>query len=471
MNKKLRFLPLMTLVIPLLTGCGGSARGDLMVCVYDGGYGTDWIDQVAKDYEAKTGIHVTWEADQSILDRITSDLETPTYDVYMSHNISWQQFAGRGLLEPLDDLYEREIEGTGKTLKQRLVAGAEEVSKFEDHYYKVCYTAGAGGLVYNVDMFKENGWEVPATYADLQALCETIYNADIQVGLDSVVPIAWSADREYYFDYLVYEWWAQLGGIEAINTFKAFKGHDGKNATGYEVFDPTGYNKEFLQAYQMWYDLFAVEANHKYFNPTPQSTKLVTANSLFAEGKAAMIPYAQWAKWEIQNNSGTQFGFDVAMMKTPRANSEVTTDYNYNVGFGDSIIIPKNCPDESKARAKDFIAYLAGKEACKTFVDKARGAFLAFDYSDIDLGDLLSDPYIDSIHKKLTECVQFNLVSTNPVAYVNNVVPWINDNYFYSKSFADPTNPDYNPATVRAGVYDVVRAGWNSWLQKAGVSD
>ena len=184
-----------------------------------------------------------------------------------------------------------------------------------------------------------------------------------------------------------------------------------------------------------------------------------------------MIPYAQWAKWEIQNNSGTQFGFDVAMMKTPRANAEVTTDYNYNVGFGDSIIIPANCPDESKARAKDFIAYLAGKEACKTFVDKARGAFLAFDYSDIDLGDLLNDPYIDSIHKKLTECVQFNLVSTNPVAYVNNVVPWINDNYFYSKSFADPTNPDYNPTAVRTSVYNVVRAGWANWLTKAGVSD
>ena len=476
MKRKLLVLPLIALAMPLLAGCSnGPERQDntLMVCVYDGGYGTEWIKQVATDYETKTGVHVEWEADQSILDRITSDLESPTYDVYMSHDISWQSFAAQGLLEPLDDLYEKEVEGTGKTLKERCVAGAADISKFNDHYYKVCYTAGAGGLVYNVDMFEDNGWAVPTTYAELKTLCQTIYDADITVGLDRVVPIAWSADREYYFDYLVFEWWAQLGGEDAINTYKAFKGHDGKNATGYEVYDPEGYHKEFMQAYSMWYDLFAPEANHKYFNLEPQNAKLVTANSLFANGKAAMIPYAQWAKWEIQNNSGIKFDFDVAMMKTPRANEEVTKDYNYNVGFGDSIIVPSNIPDESKALAKDFIAYLAGKEACKTFVDKANGAFLAFDYSDVDLGDLMKDPYVKSVHAKLTECTQINLVSNNPVAYVNSaaIMPWINNNYYYSKAFAFPDNEDYKPAKVGQTVYDAAKAGWSSWLQKAGVKD
>ena len=476
MKRKLILLPLVALAMPLLTGCGGGQERNentLMVCVYDGGYGTAWIDQVAKDYEAKTGVKVQWEADQSILDRITSDLENPTYDVYMSHDISWQSFAAQGLLAELDDLYAKEVEGTGKTLKQRLIKGAEEISKFQDHYYKVCYTAGAGGLVYNVDMFKEHGWSIPKTYDELKALCQTIYEAEISVGLDTVVPIAWSADREYYFDYLVFEWWAQLGGEEAINNYKTFKGPDGKYATGYEVYNPTGAHKEFYQAYQMWYDLFTPEANHKYSNVNPQDTKLVQANSMFASGKAAMIPYAQWAKWEIQSNSGIKFDFDVAMMKTPRANSEVTKDYNYNVGFGDSIVVANNIPDESKALAKDFIAYLAGKEACKTFVDKAQGAFLAFDYSDVDLGDLLKDTYIKSVYEKLTDCTQFNLVSTNPVAYVNSaaIMPWLNNNYYYSKAFAAPDNTDYAPAAVGQTIYESAKGSWPSWVAKAGVKD
>ena len=474
MNKKFFMLPLIaTSALLGLTGCGKKRGGELYVTVYDGGYGTDWIDQVSKDYEAKTGTKVVWTADQTILDRISTELDAPSSDIYMSHDITWQEFAEQGLLEQLDDLYESEVEGTGKTFKERLCAGAEEVSKLEDgHYYKVCYTQGAGGLVYNMDMFEENGWTVPNTYDELKTLCQTIVDADLKTeDLNKVVPIAWSgADREYYWDYIVFEWWAQLAGEEAINKYKTFKGDDGKNLTGYEVFNPATNHKEFIQAYDMWHELIA--QNPTYSNDKPQAAKLVTANSLFASGAAAMIPYAQWAKYEIQKNSGIEFSFDVAMMKTPKVKADAQ-DYNYNVGFGDSIIIPSNIADESKAKAKDFLRYLAGKEGCKTFVDKARGAFLAFDYSIVDLGDLLNDTYINSIYKKLTECKNFNLVSTNPVAYINSasIMPWIGNTYYYSKAFAAPTNDAYKGAAIGNAIYTTAKNGWSSWCKKAGITD
>ena len=477
MNKKFLVLPAVALAsLATLVGCNKKTvtrtDNELYVCVYDGGYGTDWIAQVAEDYEAKTGVKVVWEADQSILDRMTSDLEAPSYDVYMSHDISWQQYAAKGLLEQLDDLYEEEVEGTGKTFKQRLCAGAEEVSKFQGHYYKSCYTQGAGGLVYNMKMFQDNGWTVPTTYEQLSALCQTIVDANLKTAsLQKVVPIAWSGDREYYWDYPVFEWWAQLGGMDAINAYKAFKGPDGKNSTGYEVFNPDGMHKEFMQAYDMWYQLIAV--NSSFYNSKPQDAKLTTATSLFASGAAAMIPYAQWAKWEIQNNSGITLDFDIAMMKTPRANSSVTTDYNYNVGFGDSIVIPNKIPAESKRLAKDFLKYLSSPAGCKTFVDKARGAFLAFDYSIVDLGELVNDPYIASIKARLTECTNFNLVSTNPIAFINAaaLMPWINNEYYYTKAVAFPSDAQYQKTAVGNALYQKARDSWSSWMKKAGITD
>ncbi len=478
MNKKIFILPLVIGASCMsFVGCfkKGVSRGEneLYITVYDGGYGTDWIDQVAKDYEAKTGVTVHWEADQAILDRISTELDNPSSDIYMSHDITWQEFADLGQLEVLDDLYESEVEGTGKTFKERLCAGAEEISKLDNgHYYKVCYTQGAGGLIYNIDMFKANGWEVPTTYDELKALCQQIVDAKVQTdNLDTVVPIAWSgADREYYWDYIVFEWWAQLAGESAINKYKAFKGDDGKYSTGYEVYNPETNHKEFVQAYDKWHELIAMNPN--YSNSKPQSTKLVTANSLFASGGAAMIPYAQWAKYEIQKNSGITFNFDVAMMKTPKI-SATAQDYNYNVGFGDSIIIPSNIPEASKETAKDFLRYLAGKEACKTFVDKARGAFLAFDYSIVDLGDLLNDTYIKSVYEKLTTSKNFNLVSMNPVAYTNSsaIMPWIGNVYYYSKAFAEPSNTAYQGAAVGATIYNTAKSSWSSWCRKAHVSD
>ena len=478
MNKKIFILPLVAAAgFFALTGCGGSAPErtgtDLYITVYDGGYGTEWIDKVAKDYSEKTGVNVHWTADQSILERMDSELDAPESDIYMSHDIRWQEYAEAGQLEVLDDLYNSQVEGTGKTFKQRLCQGAEEVSKLENgHYYKVCYTQGAGGLVYNMNMFEANGWEVPTTYAELKTLCDTIVDAHLRTeDLEDVVPIAWSgADREYYWDYIVFEWWAQLGGKEAIDKYKAYKGDDGRYMTGYQVYDPATNHKEFVQAYKLWHDLIA--KNPSYSNPTPQSTKLVTANSMFASGAAAMIPYAQWAKYEIQQNSGIEFDFDIAMMKTPRVEG-AKGDFNFNVGFGDSIIIPSRIPDESKALAKDFLRYLAGKEACKTFVDKARGAFLAFDYSIVDLEDLMQDTYIKSIYEKLTECTNVNITSTNPVAYINaaSIMPWIGNEYYYSSAFAAPTKTDYQATAVGANIYAKAQGGWSNWCRLAGMVD
>ncbi len=475
MSKKLVILPLVMVASVLsMTGCKKqNNRGDneLYITVYDGGYGTEWIDQVAKDYEAKTGVKVTWTADQSILERMDTEIESPSSDLYMSHDIRWQEYAEAGQLECLDDLYESEVEGTGKTFKQRLCQGAEEVSKLEDgHYYKVCYTQGAGGLIYNKTMFEANGWSVPTTYAELKSLCQTIAALDLMTpDLEKIVPIAWSgADREYYWDYIVFEWWAQLGGIEAINKYKAYKGDDGKYSTGYQVYDPATNHKEFVQAYQLWHELIA--QNEKFSNVNPQDAKLVQVNSKFASGQAAMIPYAQWAKYEIQQNSGIQFDFDIAMMKTPRVEG-AKGDFNYNVGFGDSMIIPSNIPDSSKANAKDFLKYLAGKEACKTFVEKARGAFLAFDYSIVDLGDLLNDTYIASVYNKLTTCTNFNVCSMNPVAYINSasIMPWIGNTYYYAKAFAEPSNAAYQSATVGNNLYTTAQNGWASWVRLAGI--
>ena len=478
MNKKIFILPLVAAAgFFALTGCGGSAPErtgtDLYITVYDGGYGTGWIDKVAKDYSEKTGVNVHWTADQSILERMDSELDAPESDIYMSHDIRWQEYAEAGQLEQLDDLYNSEVEGTGKTFKQRLCAGAEEVSRLDNgHYYKVCYTQGAGGLVYNMDMFEANNWKVPTTYDELVQLCQTIVDAKVPTdNLTTVVPIAWSgADREYYWDYIVFEWWAQLAGDAGINKYKAFLGDDGKYSTGYQVYNPTTNHKEFVQAYSKWHDL--IVKNEKYSNSTPQSTKLVQASSIFASGGAAMIPYAQWAKYEIQNNTGISFDFDIAMMKTPKV-SATAQDYNYNVGFGDSMIIPKNIPAASKELAKDFLRYLAGKEACKTFVDKARGAFLAFDYSIVDLGDLLQDTYINSIYQKLTTCKDFNLVSMNPVAYVNSseVMPWIHNTYYYAKAFAAPKNTAYQATAVGNSIYSYAQGAWGDYVRLAGVHD
>lgn len=46
--------------------------------------------------------------------------------------------------------------------------------------YAVPYVANAAGVLYNRAMFQENGWEIPETWEEFKALCDTIQAAGIQ---------------------------------------------------------------------------------------------------------------------------------------------------------------------------------------------------------------------------------------------------------------------------------------------------
>jgi maltose-binding protein MalE len=466
-----------------LASCGDNssrASGDsVWVCVYDGGYGTKWLEDVAAAYTAKTGVKVEYAADATILDRLEGSLrDGGDYDIYMSHDINWQTYAANGWLANLDDLYASSVDGfTNTTFKDRLVSGAADLSKTtgqgdtEDHYYKVCYTQGAGGFIYNIDMFKTNNWSVPTTYAELQTLCAKILADAVPVSAsshDTIVPFAWSGkDRQYYWDYPVYEWWAQLAGMDKINTWKQFKGPDGKYADGYEMFNPDTYYKEFMQAYQMWWDLIANDSANSYAGS--YSGTLSQTQSAFVNGKAAMIPYAQWGKYELtQITDNKKLDFNIGMMKTPKA-AATASNVNFMVGFGDSMIIPSNSPNIEKA--KDFLKYLATAEACKTFVQDSNGAFLAFDYKNVDLSDLEStDTFVKSVHEKLSD-TNFTIASTNPITYrtVNKVMPWVNNKYYYADACSKPA--ENTASTVGAAVYSAAKQGWPTWLSNAGLKD
>lgn len=483
MKKKLILASAFVLALSVggLASCGGgndrTGSEELYICVYDGGYGREWIDQMASDYETKTGVKVNVTMDSSVLDKLESQLRDGSdYDIYMSHDINWKSFAASGYLANLDDLYSSNVEGTSKTFEQRLTSSAVLNSKTEgedgtEHFYKVCYTQGAGGLVYNVDLFEQNGWSIPTTYDELVQLCKTISETEIPGGDrgETYSPFAWSgADRQYYWDYLVFPWWYELAGESKINTILKYKGEDNKYSTGYEMYNPDTYNKEFVEAYDMWYKLIATSTNHNSI-ANAYSGNLLSAQSAFYSGKAAMIPYGQWAQYEITNAKKSDLGFKIKMMKTPKAKSTSSTYYNYNVGFGDSIIVPSNSPSIDKA--KDFLRYMATYEACKTFVKKSQGAFLAFDYSDVNLELTSDDTYIQSIYSLLTECKNFNLLSDNDITYwnTNTVMPWIQNVYYYQNACSKPD--EYTPSIVGNKIYTAAKNGWSSWLRNAGLKD
>ncbi len=468
-----------------LAACGGDneggrptgGNGSIVIKYYDGGYGREWADDLASRYKT---IHpdadVTMEADLEILGTMTSALqsEDPDYDIFISHDITWQYYALEGYLANLDALYAKKL-SDGRTFADALSPANREYSKFDagegEHYYKVNWTQGAGGLIYNVDMFEEYGWEVPETYDDLKNLCAQIVSEARPVkggmGGQTVVPFTWTNENEYLWDYVVFEWWAQLAGTEKISQLLQYdKANNYTN--GFESFNPDTNYKEFKQAYQYWYDLVAKNPNYSVSASNAQ-TKLA-AQGQFLRGEAAMMPYSHWAYYELKKaNGGDDIGFEVNLMETPLVKG--TQRYNYLVGFGDSIVVSKYC--HNMDLAIDFISFMAEPESLVSFTEKSQGAFSAFDYSVLpaeQLARLNSNPFVASVNKKLTTETNFNLYSNEPIAYLTSatVQPWLANKYHYVPAFAGKGTTD-NPDDVFAEMYSTAKANWRSWLYNAGL--
>ncbi len=477
--KKLKLIPFLALAVATtLTACGsGKERpregGFLSIVAYNGGYGDEWLQAIAQEFTNQTGTRVEFETDSLILEKIDEQLTgVSNYDIYMSHGLNWQNYASRGLLANLDDLYDTVVdESTGKKFVDRFSNGAPELSRYknengEEHYYKVNWTQGAGGLVYNSSMFEKYGWEVPTTYDELVTLCSRI----VKDTNGTVTPFVWAGgpnSRDYYWDYVIYEWWAELEGVENFNKWMTFQSDDGTYSNSYENFNPDGRGANFKKAFKMWHDLIA--KNPQYSNSEPYGTSLSTAQTDFYLEKAAMIPYGQWAKREIQQMLKADFTFDVKFMRTPRVSAE-SDYYNFMVGFGDSILIPENSP--SKDLAKQFILFLQTEWACKKFVELSEGPFLAFDYSSFDMSDLAAkDKYIASMIEILGDSVNISNATNSPLVIANgdtDVCCWINNTRYYNDAMLDPVA--YSVDRVMNDVYNAAKGSWARFCNAAMVS-
>lgn len=90
-------------------------------------------------------------------------------------DINYSYFLDSDMLADISD-----YEGTTsiKPAYMDILKGLEFVP--EEGVYGVPYVANAAGVLYNREMFRENGWEIPRTWEEFTALCEEIKAAGIQ---------------------------------------------------------------------------------------------------------------------------------------------------------------------------------------------------------------------------------------------------------------------------------------------------
>jgi len=471
------FLTLIALSAIVLASCTQNDPNSLKISVYLGGYGQVWINTLARQFEAENpGVTVTIEANPDLASDIPNRLQNGSPDdIFFSHGINWEFLAVQGHIEPLNDLMQEEVEN-GIKLIDKIDQSLLETASFNGTYYKLPWTNGVGGIVYNAKMFRNHGWDVPETYEELVALAETIYSANIKVNptdtrpnAPTIKPFVWSQET-YYWDYLVFDWWAQINGTAFFDEYT--------QVASPSIFNPDT-NAGHYQALEAWTNLIAKKPLHSVEDSVGK--QYMAAQMDFLNGFAAMIPNAQWLEMEMISNINPEI-MEMRMMPAPFMANAKTDDngdpirVNYTVGAGDSIIIPKRAPN--KALAKQFLLFLAKDSSIATFTEKTNGVLLAMNYDTVELDEANLSEFSKSILEINRNSQKFNLYSNSLMILEGKVgLEWPPQNLqYYATLFNHYNNRDYllNPeAWLVNNAYDVrgifvsahqhIQSNWSTW--------
>jgi len=466
---------LMAAGCPALTACGKKDDPNtLTIVALNAGYGKEWITTIAERFEEehpgyKVNLDgVIYQAKSLITSHLNS--RNNTDDLYISVGADWKVYAAGGKFAQLDDLLEETVDGV--KVKDKVADEYKNSVYSPDadgtiHSYRLPWTSGVGGIYYNKTMFDKYGWEIPATYDELIELCDTIVDEQAPVeGVgaisDTVKPFVYTGQNIDYFDYVVYTWWAQLSGEDAIKEFTQYKSKDNYDAENNATY------KNLQTATEMWYDIFG---NPDYVVSGCSNKSNHDAQTDFNNGKAAMMFNGDWIYNEILDYK-IDNDFELALMKTPVASNAVDDSITYTIGEDQFIAIPAS--STKKELAKDFIKLMVSDFGYETFLNQAHGLLAYKTVGEINSDDAFMNnlrTVKNSYDHAFTNYPSFTdseisgetKVKDTRLIYLSNLVDIWGTSAL--RPFGNILTNGKDIGTAFSEIKSTVNEQWNYWLQ------
>ena len=399
---------------------GGNSGGLIRVQYFVGGFGEQWLEDIADDYKAATGVTVklvpsyTNGEIQSLLNsrQQTNDILMPLLGVWSAQDA--------GLLEDLSEVYNAVPSGETQAIKDKMNPNIRDYMQADDgKWYQMNGANSVSTLCYNADTLDkylgEGEWEVPNTTDELIALCDRLKAES------GVYAFTTSSQINYFWDYLGLIWWAQYEGLESFNNFYVgrYRDANGEWQSGPQINDARGRRL----ALELCAEL--LQMSHGYIHSDVRDMGFTEAQLTFCaqgfganDAEAAFMVNGDWFENEMLMYL-TQKPQDIRMMRPPVLSdlteklatiktdtllSEVIdaidageTSYP-NVSAEDfetvrtarlmaytatpnyPICIPSYRPERQKELAKDFLVYLCSDHAQAIYANAMSGLTMPYGY-------------------------------------------------------------------------------------------
>lgn len=406
------------------------ANGSIKVTYYEGGYGKEWIEYAAAQFEAQENVDVT------LIPSAKLNCDAQNYiksgrnlsDLYICASSSWIDWAAQGKIEPLTDVYETEVTTANGKVKIKDYIDQDVVNKFymqqragqgEFIPWVMPWSAQPGALAYNEDLLKkivhtDSGYKVeglsvgdkwttpPETVTELLA-----YAADVNAYSDdsgyTYVPFGWSGKAPEMFYFMIYNWWAQAQGTTTSNyqgegTFYDFWNFGNTSDTvrqtfSLSVFDQTGIQKAidtlrtllikdgaYVNSLSDASSLTPQELQKTFVSADVKTKPAITLASSYLEYETKLAGY-------LDSNKDGKQDVNFKFMNVPKLDNYTGKDTVYCT-YEDVMFIPKQA--ENKELAKKFLAFLCNEDMLKNF-SVTTGSIRPFNYDARTASESFSD--------------------------------------------------------------------------------
>jgi raffinose/stachyose/melibiose transport system substrate-binding protein len=261
----------------------------------------------------------------------------------LNYNMEMARFMARGALSDLGDMPEAD------RIRPDVQQLVDLYATYPGRTSVLPYSVAAASVIYNVQMFEDNGLEVPTTWDELIEVCETLQAAGI-TPLYSTLQEPWTI-AQGGFDYTV-------GGMVDVAGF-----YDQLNELGTEVGpdSPVSFQKDFIEPVERMNELLA------FSNDDAESRTYGDGNVAFANQEAAMYLQGPWALGEIAKTDP-----DLELGTFPLPVTDDPDDLMVRTHVDLALWIPEIGTDQESAR--QFVSYLMQQE----IMDEYNAEFLGF---------------------------------------------------------------------------------------------
>ncbi|BFH64704.1 extracellular solute-binding protein [Paenibacillus azoreducens] len=360
----------------LLAGCSGSSGGKepstaapqegennggkvtLKVAFFQGGYGDAWFKWLKEEFEKENqNVTVELEGNPKMNDIIQPRIEANTNvpDVVFVDDSLMRKWGPAGKLVDLTDMYNEKLPD-GKTIEEKITDSTDKSMDVFGKKYGVPLAQLSQGIIYNVKMFEDNGWNFPSTWEELEQLAE-------QIKAKGIAPLIYPGQYPYYLFPFGHASYLQYGGPEFIEKLT--------NPTEADIpglYEDPAFKRTFTLLDQMFKDKWMLDGTLA-LNHTESQME-------FLRGKAAMILNGAWLENEMKDSIPE--GFQMKMMPFPPAKDAVVHEpvlESLTSGFGGIPSVSNNIET-----AKKFLQFSSTEEANRRFTELT-GSSRAFTYS------------------------------------------------------------------------------------------